>query len=80
MTKKFELSAYGVEELTNKELVDVEGGLAPLVWALIGWVGGNILNDLGVWDTIKSMVSLEHATDEMIGSWISELGFNTMLN
>ncbi|MDR2650795.1 MAG: hypothetical protein LBC68_00565 [Prevotellaceae bacterium] len=27
MTKKFELSAYGVEEMNQKELVDVEGGL-----------------------------------------------------
>ncbi|MDR2652307.1 MAG: hypothetical protein LBC68_08350 [Prevotellaceae bacterium] len=27
MTKKIELSAYGVEEMNQKELVDVEGGL-----------------------------------------------------
>ncbi|MDR2292831.1 MAG: hypothetical protein LBE11_05080 [Prevotellaceae bacterium] len=26
MTKKFELSAYGVEEMNQKELVEMEGG------------------------------------------------------
>ena len=27
MVKKFELSAYGVEEMNQKEMVDVEGGI-----------------------------------------------------
>jgi hypothetical protein len=32
MTKKFELSAYGVEEMNQKELIDVEGGLGEYLW------------------------------------------------
>jgi hypothetical protein len=35
MTKKFELSAYGVEEMNQKELVDVEGGMAVPWWAIL---------------------------------------------
>jgi hypothetical protein len=44
MTKKFELSAYGVEEMNQKELIGIEGGefsandlidLIELVWNLI---------------------------------------------
>ncbi|MDR2650793.1 MAG: class IIb bacteriocin, lactobin A/cerein 7B family [Prevotellaceae bacterium] len=38
MAKKFELSAYGVEEMNQKELVNVEGGLHPLVWMALGWL------------------------------------------
>jgi lactobin A/cerein 7B family class IIb bacteriocin len=34
MTKKFELSAYGVEEMNQKELVDVEGGYWWIVVAV----------------------------------------------
>ena len=32
MVKKFELSTYGVEEMNQKELVDVEGG------SILGWL------------------------------------------
>jgi hypothetical protein len=39
MTKKFELSAYGVEEMNQKELVDVEGGsLATFINAVWEWL------------------------------------------
>jgi lactobin A/cerein 7B family class IIb bacteriocin len=43
MTKKFELSAYGVEEMNQKELVDVEGGsIVGVVLLIILGVGALI--------------------------------------
>jgi hypothetical protein len=39
MTKKFELSAYGVEEMNQKELIDVEGGVCnPWFWMAMAWL------------------------------------------
>ena len=35
MTKQFELSAYGVEEMNKKELMEIEGG-GVLAWIIIG--------------------------------------------
>jgi hypothetical protein len=35
MTKKFELSAYRVEEMNQKELIDVEGGAAVPWWVIL---------------------------------------------
>ena len=43
MDKQFELSAYGVEEMNEKEMIVVDGGIIPgVVWAIIGAVSGAI--------------------------------------
>ena len=56
MVKKFELSAYGVEEMNQKELVDVEGGafmacillgLVLIIAALVVVSGGGIVTPDG---------------------------------
>ncbi|MDR0754378.1 MAG: hypothetical protein LBF04_03215 [Prevotellaceae bacterium] len=50
MTKKFELSTYGVEEMNQKELIDVEGGSVIGVVLLIilgigALIGAGLLNN-----------------------------------
>lgn len=36
MVAKFELSAYGVEEMNKQEMIEVDGGIIPaVVWLII---------------------------------------------
>ena len=59
MTKKFELSAYGMEEMNQKELVDVEGGL---VWAwLLAFIAEETIDE-----------ALTRLTGHGIGYWALE--------
>jgi hypothetical protein len=83
MTKKFELSAYGVEEMNQKELIDVEGGsLVEFINAVWEWLvnlyefanspeGQAIMNayNQGFRDGYKSGVSV----GELIGTLESHM-------
>lgn len=66
MTTQFELSAYGVEEMDKKEMIEVDGGVAPLVWLIIGAVGslgsvvGAVYATLGYYDSEKNQTISTH--------------------
>ena len=47
MAKKFELSTYGVEKMSKKELLEVTGGIIP-VWKVVEVVLGRINTFLAV--------------------------------
>ena len=47
MAKKFELSTYGVEKMSKKELLEVTGGIIP-VWKVVEVVLGCINTFLAV--------------------------------
>ena len=53
--KKFELSAYGVEEMNQKEMVATDGGAASITLAVLGALGlifaQEIVSD---WDNFKA--------------------------
>lgn len=40
MIAKFELSAYGVEEMNKQEMIEIDGGVIPgIVWLVVEVVG-----------------------------------------
>lgn len=34
--KKFDMTVYEVEEMTQRELIEVNGGLDPITWTILG--------------------------------------------
>jgi len=56
--KKLDFSLYGVEEVNQTELSEINGGLAPIAWFFLGLLAGELNDRNNINDFIEGYNSI----------------------